>query len=156
MSHLNFWILATSTNFCLIKTDLSGNTVWLQALEFKNSPKWTIFGIFVHSKCIRSSLRSQCPMRLFLWFSNTVARVHNPITSRGLQHITKNRWLWTYLSLLGSSIRTIIFRVFLDMLKVSLKKVVSKEMVFCQEKVLVQFDPPFWTFAVSKGFFFMF
>ena len=29
---------------------------------FKNSPKWTIFGIF---KCKRSSLRSQCWMRLF-------------------------------------------------------------------------------------------
>ena len=27
---------------------------------------------FVHSKCKRSSLRSQCWMRLFLWFSNTV------------------------------------------------------------------------------------
>ena len=36
---------------------------------FKNSLKWTIFGIFnwtfVHSKCKRSSLRSQCWMRLF-------------------------------------------------------------------------------------------
>ena len=36
---------------------------------FKNSPKVTIFGIFneliVHSKCKRSSLRSQCSMRLF-------------------------------------------------------------------------------------------
>ena len=30
---------------------------------------------FVHSKCKRSSLRSQCWMRLFLWFSNTVDRV---------------------------------------------------------------------------------
>ena len=43
---------------------------------FKNSPKWTLFGIFnstfVHSKRKRSSLRSQCWMRLFLWFSNTV------------------------------------------------------------------------------------
>ena len=28
MSHLNFWILAFSTNFCLIKIDLSDNTVW--------------------------------------------------------------------------------------------------------------------------------
>ena len=30
MSHLNFWILAFSTNFCPIKIDLSGNTVWTQ------------------------------------------------------------------------------------------------------------------------------
>ena len=39
---------------------------------FKNSPKWTIFGIF--NLCKRNSLRSQCWMRLFLWFSNTVPR----------------------------------------------------------------------------------
>ena len=30
------------------------------------------FWHFVYSKCKRSSLRSQCWMRLFLWFSNTV------------------------------------------------------------------------------------
>ena len=43
---------------------------------FKISQKLTIFWhfqpTFVHSKCKRSSLRSQCRMRLFLWFSNTV------------------------------------------------------------------------------------
>ena len=43
MSQLNFWILAFSTNFCPIKTDLSGNTVWPQASDFQ---KYTIFGIF--------------------------------------------------------------------------------------------------------------
>ena len=41
---------------------------------FKDSPNWTIFWhfslTFVHSKCKLSSLRSQCWMRLFLWFSN--------------------------------------------------------------------------------------
>ena len=46
MSHLNFWILAFSTNFWPIKSDLSGNTVWPQASVFKNSPNWIIFGIF--------------------------------------------------------------------------------------------------------------
>ena len=45
---------------------------------FKNSPKWTIFGIFIFFlstqkwKCKCSSLHSRCWMRLFLWFSNTV------------------------------------------------------------------------------------
>ena len=34
MSHLNFGILALSINFCPIKTDLSGNTVWPQASGF--------------------------------------------------------------------------------------------------------------------------
>ena len=42
---------------------------------FKKPPKLTIFGIFpwtfAHSKC-KHSLRSQCWMRLFLWFSTTV------------------------------------------------------------------------------------
>ena len=31
---LNFWILAFSINFCPIKIDLSGNTVWPQASGF--------------------------------------------------------------------------------------------------------------------------
>ena len=39
MSHLNFLILAFSTNFCPIKTDLSGNTVWPQASGFQKSAK---------------------------------------------------------------------------------------------------------------------
>ena len=76
MSHLNFWILALSTNFCSIKTDLSGNNVWPQASGFQKLAKlghfWFFKLIFVHSKYKRSSLRSQCWMRLFLWFSNTV------------------------------------------------------------------------------------
>ena len=76
MSHLNISILAFSTNFCPIKTDLSGNTVWPQASDFQKLAKLAIFGIlklsFVHSKCNHSSLRSQCWMRPFLWFSNTV------------------------------------------------------------------------------------
>ena len=46
MSHLNFWILAFSTNFCPFKTDLSGNTVWPQALGFQKLAKLSIFGIF--------------------------------------------------------------------------------------------------------------
>ena len=33
---------------------------------------WHFWLTFVNSKCIRISLRSQCCMRLFLWFSNTV------------------------------------------------------------------------------------
>ena len=38
MSHLNFSILAFSTNFCSIKSDLSGSTVWLHTLDFQNWP----------------------------------------------------------------------------------------------------------------------
>ena len=42
MSHLNFWILAFSTNFCPIKSDLFDRKLQF----FKNSPKLTIFAIF--------------------------------------------------------------------------------------------------------------
>ena len=46
MSHLKFWILAFLTNFCPIKIDLSGNTVWPQSSDFQKHAKLTIFGIF--------------------------------------------------------------------------------------------------------------
>ena len=39
MSHLNFWTLAFFANFCPIKTDLSGNTVWPQASGFQKLAK---------------------------------------------------------------------------------------------------------------------
>ena len=46
MSHLKFWILAFSSNFCPFKTDLSGNTVWPQTSGFQKLAKLTIFVIF--------------------------------------------------------------------------------------------------------------
>ena len=46
MSHFNFWILAFSTNFCPIKRDLSGNSVWPQALGFQKLAKMTNFWHF--------------------------------------------------------------------------------------------------------------
>ena len=72
MSHFKF------LNFGIFRqTDLSGNTVWPQATGFQKLAKmdnfWLFELTFVHSICKRSSLRSQCWMRLFLWFSNTVA-----------------------------------------------------------------------------------
>ena len=45
-SKCRIWILAFFTNFCPIKTDLSGNTVWPQALGFQKLAKLTTFGIF--------------------------------------------------------------------------------------------------------------
>ena len=42
----NFWILAFSTNFCPIKTDISGNTVWPQASGFQKLAKMHHFGHF--------------------------------------------------------------------------------------------------------------
>ena len=46
MSHLNFSILASFTNFCPIKSDLSGNTVWPQVSGFQKLAKLDHFGIF--------------------------------------------------------------------------------------------------------------
>ena len=43
---MNFSILAFSTNFWPIKTDMSGNSVWPQALGFQKLAKLSIFGIF--------------------------------------------------------------------------------------------------------------
>ena len=43
MSHLNFSILAFSTIFCPIKTDLSGNSVWPQASDFQKLAKMNHF-----------------------------------------------------------------------------------------------------------------
>ena len=70
MSHFSFLFLAFPTIFRPLKIDLYGNTVWPQASGFQKIAKLTIFG---HWKFKRSSLPSQCWMRLFLWFSNTVS-----------------------------------------------------------------------------------
>ena len=59
-------ILAFFTSLCPIKSDLSCNTVWPQAFRFsKSRQSWHFSLTFVHSKGKRSSLRSQCWMRLF-------------------------------------------------------------------------------------------
>ena len=55
-------ILAFSTNFCPIKTNLSGNTIWPQASGFQKLAKmdhfWHFWLTFVHSKCKRSFARN--------------------------------------------------------------------------------------------------
>ena len=48
MSHLTFSILAFSTNFCPIKSDLSGNTIWQQASGFQKFARLSIFGILFY------------------------------------------------------------------------------------------------------------
>ena len=42
----DFRILAFSTNFCPIKTDMSGNTVWLQASGFQKLARMDKFWHF--------------------------------------------------------------------------------------------------------------
>ena len=46
MSHLNFSILAFSTIFCSIKSDMSGNTAWPQASDFQKLAKMDQFWHF--------------------------------------------------------------------------------------------------------------
>ena len=50
-SKCRLWILAFSTNFFLIKTDLSGTLFDRKLQFFKNSPKWTIFLAFLINFC---------------------------------------------------------------------------------------------------------
>ena len=46
MSHLNFSILVLSTNFCPIKTDMSGTIVWPQDSGVQKLVKINFLGIF--------------------------------------------------------------------------------------------------------------
>ena len=46
-SQCHIWILTLSTNFCHIKTDLSGKTVWPQASGFQKLAKMDHFGHFL-------------------------------------------------------------------------------------------------------------
>ena len=80
----NFSIWAFSTNLCPIKSDLSGNIVWLQFSGFPNLAKIDHFGTFneLLSTQNDSSLRSQCWMRLFLWFFKHRAFIIADSTSR--------------------------------------------------------------------------
>ena len=101
MSHLNFSILAFSINFCPIKSGLSGNTVWKVASVSQKLVKLDHFchfwWIFVHSKCKRSSLRSQCWMRLFGWFSNTVLKLNYIIYPPCFMYLLLSPWLQLFL-----------------------------------------------------------
>ena len=74
MSHL---ILEFSNHFCPFEIDLSCLVTLFDCKHkvFKTCQNWpflAFFMTFCPLKCKRSSLRSQCWMRLFLWFSNTV------------------------------------------------------------------------------------
>ena len=73
------------------------------SFRFSKLPNCQVLGFltnFCPLKCKRSSLRSQCWMRLFLWFSNTVPPFH-PFFSNEvkmgntLQSVKKkNHWRW--------------------------------------------------------------
>ena len=82
-SNCRIWILGISvflTNFWLIKSDLSGNTVWVLTVSLPNDYFWHFWLTFVDPNCKRSSLRLQYWMRLFgnfqpLWLEYTTFRV---------------------------------------------------------------------------------
>ena len=83
LSHLNFWILAFLPIFVLLKVTCLVTLLRSASFIFSKTRQmdhfWHFLFTFVHSKCKRSSLRSQCWMRLFLWFSNTL-HCKNPCT----------------------------------------------------------------------------
>ena len=79
-----FWFWRFWPIFVKFSFDLSGNTVWPQAFDFEKFAKLTILAFlinFCRLKMYTSSLRSQCKMRLFLWFSNTMLIVYISIVN---------------------------------------------------------------------------
>ena len=71
MSHLNIEFWNFPPIFVLLKVTYLA-TLFDSKIQVFQKLFWHFKWIFGHSKCKRSSLRSQCWMRLFLWFSNTV------------------------------------------------------------------------------------
>ena len=68
MSNLNFWKLAFSTDFCSIKSDLSGNTVWPQALGFqKTRQNWHFNQCLSNVECDFFSDFSNTVVVQFIW-----------------------------------------------------------------------------------------
>ena len=90
--------MAFSTNFCTIKSNRSGNTVWQPATEIE--PFLAFYWTFVHSKYKCSSLHSQCWMRLFLWFSNTV-EMSKALVVYLFSSSFKNRCFFTIMTMFG-------------------------------------------------------
>ena len=88
--------------FVLFKNDLSGNTVWPQDSGFQKVAKihhfWHFWLTFLHLKCKRSSLRSQCWMRLFLRFSNIVM-LRNPLSEEIWKPWKQLKSTWQSLSI---------------------------------------------------------
>ena len=76
-----------------IKIDLSGNTVWPQALGFPKLAKMDHFGhsswTFVRSKCKGSSLRWQCWMRLWGRFSHNMVMMRSSPSFRMLSQFCR-------------------------------------------------------------------
>ena len=73
------WLLKNTLVFAFSKIAFGFSTQWLKIIQnvaFQKVAKmdhyWHFYLTFVHSKCKCSSLRSQCWMRLFGQFSNTV------------------------------------------------------------------------------------
>ena len=71
MSHLKFSILASSTNFCPFRTDLSGNAIWPQASDFYNFTKLTILMNFCPIKMVNetfSVIFNHCVLKMSVPF----------------------------------------------------------------------------------------
>ena len=78
MSHFNLEFLIT---FCLIKSDLSGSTVWPQALGFQKLAKIERFGTFYELLSTQNvniaRFARNVEWDFFVWFSNTVGQLRN-------------------------------------------------------------------------------
>ena len=88
MSHFDFRLWHFPPVFCPFESGMSGNTVWLQASGFQKTHQNWPFLALITQKCKLSSLRSQCWMRLFLWFSNIVEPSRVDTKNKVIKYLT--------------------------------------------------------------------
>ena len=87
-----FRLLAFSINFCLINSDLSGNTVWPQASGFQKLAKLTIFNELLSTQNVNLARFA----RNFKWdFLSNFCTVSEPIVCLyGALDATRQLWVW--------------------------------------------------------------
>ena len=115
MSHLNFWILALSTNFCRTKIEMSGNTVWPQASGFQKLANLAIFGIF-------NELLSNWKRKMFNETFPGIFKHHVDATKKTWDRAEEIRWL---------SIRSLLLPWSIFFLSSHISKILSETCQHC-------------------------
>ena len=88
MSHVSVSILAFSINFCPIKTDLSGSTVWVIVNRFARNGEWDFFCDF-QTPCNFAKFRS---LKTNIWILETTIQISLCSINEGVTVEQKCRW----------------------------------------------------------------
>ena len=88
MSHVSVSILAFSINFCPIKTDLSGSTVWVIVDRFARNGEWDFFCDF-QTPCNFAKFRS---LKTNIWILETTIQISLCSINEGVTVEQKCRW----------------------------------------------------------------